>query len=109
MKEYTERNTRLRTAATNVFEKYFFKLMHNSVFAKTMEDVRKHIDVKLVTDCKKQNRLMGKPNLNRDVIFDENLVAVHMKKTKAVYKKPIYLAMCIVDAVSPKRRPPRVR
>jgi hypothetical protein len=90
-------NTRLRTAATNDFEKDFFKLMNNSVFGKTMEDVEKHIDVKLVTDPITYMKLVAKPNFDRSVKFDEKLVAVHMKKTKVLYNKPIYLGMSILE------------
>jgi hypothetical protein len=97
MKKYIELNTSLRTAATNDFEKDFFKLMNNSVFGKTMEDVEKHIDVKLVTDPIQYMRLVAKPNFDRSVIFDEKLVAVHMKKTKVVYNKLIYLGMSILE------------
>jgi hypothetical protein len=97
MKKYIELNTRLRTAATNDFEKDFFKLMNNSVFGKTMEDVEKHIDVRLVTDKAKLNKLVAKPNFDRNVIFGENLVATHMKKTRVLYNKPIYLGMCILE------------
>ena len=55
-------NTRLRTEARNGFEKDFFKLMNNFVFGKTMENVRKHGDVKLVTTDKRRNQLVSEPN-----------------------------------------------
>jgi hypothetical protein len=83
MKKYIDLNTSLRTAATNDFEKDFFKLMNNSVFGKAMEDVEKHTDVKLVTDSVTLNKLVAKPNFDQNVIFSENLVATHMKKTKS--------------------------
>jgi hypothetical protein len=87
----------LRTAATNDFEKDFFKLINNSVFGKAMEDVEKHIDVRLITDREKLNKLVAKHNFDRNVIFGENLVATHMKKTRVLYNKPIYLGMCILE------------
>jgi hypothetical protein len=62
-----------------------------------MEDVEKHVDVKLVTDPVTYMRLVAKPNFDRSVKFDEKLVAVHMKKTKVLYNKPIYLGMCILE------------
>jgi hypothetical protein len=58
--------------------------MNYSVFGKTMEDVEKHIDVQLVTDKTKLNKLVAKPNFDRNVLFYENLVAVHMKRTRVL-------------------------
>jgi hypothetical protein len=57
----------------------------------------KHIDVRLVTDRATLNKLVAKPNFDRSVIFGENLVATHMKKTRVLYNKPIYLGMCILE------------
>ena len=90
-------NTNLRTKATNNFEKDFFKLMNNSVFGKTMENIENHVDVRLVCEEREGTKLAAKPNYDRCTIFDENLVAIHMKKTKLLYNKPIYLGMCILD------------
>jgi len=97
LKEYIDLNTILRTKATNDFEKNFFKLMSNSVFGKTMENIEKRVDMRLVTSEVEAVKLSAKVNYDRCTIFDENLVAVHMKKTRLVYDKPIYLGMCILD------------
>ena len=97
LKSYIELNTRLRTEAKNDFEKDFFKLMNNSVFGKTMENIRNRVDVRLVNDRKKAEKLFAKPNLKHWTIFDENLIAVHMKKTKLTFNKPIYCGMSILD------------
>jgi hypothetical protein len=97
LKKYIDLNTSLRTAAANDFEKEFFKLMNNSVLGKTMEDVEKHIDVKLVTDRTTLNKLVAKPNFDWNVIFGENLVGKHIKKTRVLYNKPIYLGMSILE------------
>ena len=75
-------NTKLRTEAKNDFEKDFFKLMNNSVFGKTMENVRKHRDIKLVTTDKRRNQLASEPNYHTQKYFSENLMAIEMKKTK---------------------------
>ena len=64
-------NTRLRTEAENDFEKDFFKLMNNSVFGKTMENVRKHRDIKLVTTDERRNKLVSEPNYTQQNIFQK--------------------------------------
>ena len=98
MKPYIEMNTNLRTKAKNNFEKDFFKLMNNSVFGKTMENIRNRVNVKLVNTKEKLRKLVAKPNLKSPPkIFSENLVSVHMKKTSLTMNKPVYLGMCILD------------
>ena len=78
---YIRKNTELRKEAKNAFEKDFFKLMNNSVFGKTIENIRKRQNVKLIDNRKKALKLSSKPNFDRATIFDEHLVAIHMKKT----------------------------
>ena len=90
-------NTKLRKEAKNDFEKDFFKLMNNSVFGKTMENVRKHRDIKLVTTDEKRNKLVSEPNCHTTKRFSEHLLATEMKKTKVKKNKPIYLIMLILD------------
>jgi len=71
--------------------------MNNSMFVKTMENIRKRVDVKLVTTESQALKLVSKPNFDKRTIFTENLVAVHMRKTKLKFDKPIYLGACILD------------
>ena len=97
LEKYITLNTKLRTAAANEFEKDFFKLMNNSVFGKTMENIRNRVDIKLVNVKKQAEKLSAKPNFNHCDIFSEDLVAIHMKKTKLVFNKPVYIGMCILD------------
>ncbi len=97
MKSYIDLNTNMRTKGTTDFEKDFYKLMNNSVFGKTMENVRNRVNVKLVTNKKDLNKLVKKPNYKRVSEFDENLVAVHMERTTVKLFKPIYLGMSILD------------
>ena len=65
LKRYIDMNTELRKVMENDFKKDFFKLMNNSVFGKTMENIRKHRDTKLVTTDKKRNKLVLEPNYHR--------------------------------------------
>jgi hypothetical protein len=97
MKKYIQLNTDLRTKGTTDFEKDFFKLMNNSVFGKTMENVRNRVDIRIVNDEKKWNKLSKKHNFKSVTIFSEHLVAVRMRRTSVKLKKPIYLGMSILD------------
>ena len=97
LKLYMDMNTELRKEAKNDFEKDFFKLMNNAVFGKTMENVRKHRDIKLVTTDKRRNQLVSEPNYHTTKYFSENLLAIEMKKTKVKMNKPVYLGMSILD------------
>ena len=97
LKPYIDKNTSLRALAKNNFEKDFFKLMNNSVFGKTMENIRNRVNVKLVDSGEQFKKLVAKPNYNSCKIFNENLVSVHMKKTSLTMNKPVYLGMSILD------------
>ena len=97
VKDYIDLNTQLRTAATNDFEKDFFKLMNNSVFGKTMENIRKHRNIKLVTTEEKYLCTVMKPNFKSGVLFGENLMGCEMGKIKVVMNKPVYLGQVILD------------
>ena len=87
----------LRTKAKNDFEKDFFKLMNNAVFGKTMENIRKHKDIKLVNKEKAYFKNVMKPNFKSGVLFGENLMGCEMGKTKVVMNKPVYLGQAILD------------
>jgi hypothetical protein len=97
LKTYIDKNTKLRAAAQNDFEKDFFKLMNNSVFGKTMENIRNRVDIKLVSSEEASRKLTAKSNYESRTIFDENLIAVHMKVTKLKFDKPVYLGAAILD------------
>ena len=90
-------NTELRKLAKNYFEKDLFKLMNNSVFGKTMENIRKHRDIKLVTTDKKRSKLVSEPNYHTINLISEDLSIIEMKKTKVKMNKPIYLGLSILE------------
>ena len=89
-------NTELRKAAKNDFEKDLFKLMNKSVFGKTMENIRKHKDIKLVTTDKKRSKLVSEPNYHTINLISEDLSIIEMKKTKVKMNKSIYLGLSIL-------------
>ena len=97
LKPYIDMNTKYRTKAENDFKKNFFKLMNNSVFGKTMRNVRNHRDIKLVTSDKKRKRLVSEHNYYWYKKFSEHLMAIEMKKTRVKMTKPLYLGMSILD------------
>ena len=97
LKTYIDFNTQLRTAATNDFEKDFFKLRNHSVFGKTIENIRKHRNIKLVMTEEKYLRTVMKPNFKSGVLFGENLMGCEMSKIKVVMNKPFYLGQAILD------------
>ena len=80
-----------------ILKKIFYKLMNNAVFGKTMENVRKHRDIKLVTTGKRRNQLVSEPNYHTTKWFSEKLLAIEMKRTKVKMNKPIYLALLILE------------
>ena len=97
LKPYIDMNTKLMKAAKNDFEKDLFKLMNNSVFRKTMENIRKHKEIKLVTTDKKRNKLVSEPNYHIINLISEDLSIIEMKKTKVKMNKPIYLGLSILE------------
>ena len=97
LKKYIDMNTELRKKASNDFEKDFFKLINNAVFGKTMENVRKHRDIKLIKTDHKRNKLVSEPNYHTVKLISENSSIIEMKKVKVKMKKPIYLGLSILE------------
>ena len=91
LKLYIDMNTDLRKHAENDFEKGFFKLMNNAVFGKTMENVRNHRDIKLVTTDKRRSILAPEPNYLSSKCISK------MRKVEVKMNKPIYLGQAILD------------
>ena len=71
--------------------------MNNSVFGKTLENIRNRVDIRLISCDKVAQKLAAKPNYVRCMIFDENLIVIHMKKKKLYFNKPVYLGVSILD------------
>ena len=97
LKKYIDMNTELRKKASNDFEKDFFKLMNSVVFGKTMENVRKHRDIKLVKTDHKRNKLVSEPNYHTMKLILENLSIIEMRTVKIKLKKTVYLGLSILE------------
>ena len=92
-------NTELRKGAKTDFEKNLFNLINNSAFGKTMENVRKHRDIKLVTTEKGRNYLVPEPNYHTTKFSIENLLAIKIRKTQILMNKLVYLGLSIFDLI----------
>lgn len=97
LKTYIDLNTYHRSLATNDFDKDFFKLMNNSIFGKTMENIRRRVDIRLCNNGLKAEKLIAKPNFQDRTIFAENLAAFHMRKTNLIFNKPMSVGMSIME------------
>ena len=97
LKPYIDMNMELRKLAKDDYEKDLFKLMDNAVFGKTMENIRTHRDIKLVTTDKKRNKLVSEPNYHTMNYISEDLSIIEMNKTRVKMNKPIYLGLSILD------------
>ena len=97
LKPCIDMNTEFRKLAKDDFEKDLFKLMNNAVFGKTIENIRKHRNIKLVTTDKKRNKLVSEPNYHTISYISEDLSIIEMNKTKVKMNKLIYLGLSILD------------
>ena len=99
MEPYIRMNTEFRKQAKNDFETGLYKLMNNSVFGKTMENLRNRVDVKIVRDWEtdKIRKLLSSPSFDRFTIFGNDMAGIHMRKTKLVLNKPVYTGMTILE------------
>ena len=99
MEPYIRMNTDLRKQANSDFEKDLYKLMNNAVYGKTMENLRRRVNVKLVRSHEedKLRRLIASPSFARANIFDDDLAAVQMHKSRLVLNRPIYVGMSVLD------------
>ncbi|XP_060855529.1 uncharacterized protein LOC132933232 [Metopolophium dirhodum] len=94
---YVDKCTSMRVLAKNKFEYEFWKLLVNSVYGKCMENPRKRLDIKLVSDDRKAHRLMRKPNFIDRTIYSNELMSLHFQKEKIKFDKPIYVGFSILD------------
>ena len=97
LKQYIDFNTSKRTHARNTFEKDFFKLMNNSIFGKTMENLRNRVNIELVTTEKRLKTLTKKPSFDHFRIFTPDIAAVNQKKTTLYLNRPIYAGFAILE------------
>ncbi|XP_057299426.1 uncharacterized protein LOC130630044 [Hydractinia symbiolongicarpus] len=97
LRDYIDHNTKLRTAAKNDFEKDFYKLMNLNVFGKTMEIIRNHRNIKLVTNDAAYIKLTMQPNFRSGICFSKNLMGIEMGRTGIKMNKPVYIGQAILE------------
>ena len=97
IKRYIDFNTEKRMSAANDFEKDFFKLMTNSVYGKTMENLRKRINVRLVNKAENFLKYTSKPAYITHKIFGKDYAAIYEIKPVLIFKKPIYVGFTVLD------------
>ena len=99
MEPYIRMNTEFRKQARNDFETDFYKLMNNSVFGKTMENLRNRVNVKIVRswEADKIRKLTSSPSYDRFAIFGNDMAGIHIRKKKLVLNKPVYTGMTILE------------
>ena len=97
VKKYIDFNTEKRKNAANDFEKDFIKLMINSVYGKTIENLRKRINIRLVNNEKDFLKYTSRPTYVTHKLFDKNYAAIHEIKPVLVLNKPIYVGFTVID------------
>ena len=99
MEPYIRMNTEFRKNAKSNFEKNFYKLMNNSVFGKTMENLRNRVDIKIVrsNETDKIRKLVASPLYSRHVMFSNDLFGIDMRKSRLLLNKPVFTGMTILD------------
>jgi hypothetical protein len=97
LEPYIDFNTQQRTISKTDFEKDIWKLMNNAFYGKTMENIRKRVDVRLKTDEKTVEKLHSQFNYQSETIFNNDLTAVQMRQKKLYFNKPIYIGMVVLE------------
>ena len=97
MKKYIDFNTEKRKNATNDFENHFFKIIINSAYGKTMENLRKRINIRLVNNEKDFLKYTSRPTYVTHKLFDKDFAAIHEIKPVLVLNKPIYVGFTVLE------------
>jgi hypothetical protein len=102
MAQWIQKNTDFRRHARNKFEEDFYKLLNNSCFGKTMESVRKRVDIQLVratedSERERYRKMVAKPTFAGRKIFSEELIAVHRMRSCVLLNKPVYIGLAVLD------------
>ena len=97
LKSYVDFNTEKREQSSDEFNKNLYKLLNNYIYGKSIENLRKRMNVKLISDKKTYLRCVNKLNFVSQKIFDKNFVAVHCSKRVLTLNKPVYVGFCILE------------
>ena len=90
-------NTKLRQEVKNNFDKHFFQLMNNAILGKTMENVRKHRNIKLSTIERRRIYLVSEPSYHATKFFTQDILTIEMRKLQILMNKPVYLGLSTLD------------
>ena len=96
-KQYIERNSKLRAQTFSEFMKDFFKLLNNSLYGKSMENLRKRCNIKIVTSVGEYLEETSKPQFEEAIMYSESLFGIRSTKSSIVLDKPMYLGMSVLD------------
>ena len=97
LKVFTDFNTEMRKGSPDEFSKNLYKLMNNCIYGKSIENIRKRINAKLVNEKRKCQKIVNKPNFVSQKIIDKNFVAVHCSEKVLTLNKPVYISFCILE------------
>ena len=97
LKSYVDFNTEKRKESNDEFNKGLYKLLNNCIYGKSIENIHKRINVKLINDKRMYQKIINKPSVISSKIIDKSFVAVHCSKKVLTLNKPIYVGFCILE------------
>ena len=97
LKKYVDANTEKRKGSKDLFSQNLYKLLNNCIYGKSIENIRKRINVKLINEKSTYLKCVNKPSFISSKVIDKDFVAVHCSKKVLTLNKPIYVGFCILE------------